>query len=375
MKIRNQTKFKISGLNQEKVLNELSKKIELSEIDRQDKNNTTFVCSYFDSKKVSKILKNTSVKVESATHDGPVYKLKKMLSSWGLVSAVVLFFALLVVQNQFVLQFDIKGLDKLSKSEIVAFVDQNYSRFKANLDTKSVEIGLMENFPRISFASCIIKGQTLVINIKEKLLPEEMYGQFSPLVAKSDARISEINLISGTLKVKVGDIVQKGDILVEPFTIDTSGNLKKVEAKAEILADVYYESSVSHSERIVEVKRTGKVVEQNEIYLFGLKIYSFKENIPFKMYEIEREDVKLTNNLFLPFKMQKIKIFELEEKVIESTFEEVKEEYVEKARQKALENIEFCDKIKEEFYSLRHQAGVTIVNYCIITEEDVGVYL
>ncbi len=374
MRIRNLTKFHINGLNQEKILNELSKHFQLSEIDRQDKNNTLFMCSYFDSKKIEKFLKKSNIKIVSIQYDGPVYKIKNIFSSWGMICALVLFFLFFLIQYQFILQFDIQGLVRVSKSEIVEYVNKNFSRNKFDLDTKLVEIGLIENFSRISFASCIIKGQTLVINIKEKLMPEEMYGQFKPLVAKSDARINNINLISGTLKVKVGDFVQKGDVLVEPFTIDTSGNIKKVEAKAEILADIYYESSVSHSEHFIEVTRTGNVVEQNDIYLFGLKIYSFKQDIPFKMYEVEKENVKLTNNLFLPFKMQKIKIYELVENIIETTFYEVKDEYIEKARQKALENIENCDKIKEEFYNLRHQVGVTILDYCIITEENVGEY-
>lgn len=375
MKLRNQSKFHICGLNQEKVLNELTKKVHLSEIDRQDKSNTTFVCSFFDYKKVEKLLKNRNIKIQSIKHEGVAYKLKSMLLNYGLILATVVFLALYLIQNQFVFQFEVQGLDKLSKTEVVSYINQNFSKHKASIDTKAVEIGLMENFDCISFASCMIKGQTLVINIKEKLLPEEMYGTFSPITAKSDGKVTKIDLISGTLCVKVGDIVRKGDVLVKPYTIDTSGNIKKVEAKAEITADVYYEGSVDHFESFVEVKRTGRVAVQNQITLFGLKIYSFKENMDFKMYETECEDVDLTSNLLLPFKMQKIKYYELSENLIETTFEEVKEEYIEKAKKKALENCENYDKIKDEFFSLRHLSGVTIVNYCIVTEEEIGVHV
>jgi len=279
------------------------------------------------------------------------------------------------VQNQFILQYQVTGVEKLSKQEVVQFVKQRYSNSKHKLDTKQVEVELIDEFECISFASCIIRGQTLVINIKEKLMPDEMYGEFKPIIAQKDAKITKIDLISGTVKVQVGDIVRKGDILVEPFTIDASGEVKKVEAKAEILADVYNRSSVEHLEKQIEIKRTGKVVHSNEILLFGLPIYTFKEEQTFALYEVENEELSLVKNLLLPFKIKKTTYYELTENMIESKFEDVKDVFIEKAKQKTLEIVEDCDKIKEEFYTLRHISGVTYVNYCIITQEIIGNYL
>ncbi len=374
MRLKNRTKFEICGLNQEKNLNFLSKKVFLQEIDRKSKTQTSFVCSYFDRKKAKKILEENNVKIEKIQNFGPVYNLKRLLSSYGAISAIVIFFVAYILQSQFILQFDIVGVESFSKTEIVNFISKNYSHFKPKIDTKTIETDLLDKFEKISFASCMIKGQTLVINIKEKVLPEEMYGTFPPILASNDGKITQINLISGTLNVKVGDFVKKGDVLVEPYTVDTSGSIKKVEAKAEILAEVYNEAEVSHSEHFVEVVRTGRYVERNEIKLFGLVIYSYKEKIPYKMYEVEREDVKLNKNVLLPFTMEKVRVYELVENVIETKFEDVKDEFVEKARQKALENVKNYDKIKEEFYTISNQADLTFVRYCIVTEENLGVY-
>ena len=92
------------------------------------------------------------------------------------------------------------------------------------------------------------------------------------------------------------------------------------------------------------------------------------------MYEVETEDVDLIKNLFLPFKMRKTYIYELKENVIESNFEDVKEEIVAKAKEKALEKCGECDNIKDEFYTIRHISGVTIVNFCIVIEQQLAVY-
>ncbi|MBP3431359.1 MAG: sporulation protein YqfD [Clostridia bacterium] len=373
MKWKNETKFHITGLNQEKLLNELSKKVDLSEIERNAKNDTTFKCSYFEHKKVLKVLKNKNVNLKAVEHEGVAFRVKQLLSCYGLIAAVVVISVLYFLQSGFVLQYEVSGVDRLSAEEIVAFVKTENPSMRTIIDTETVESSLMSEFDGISFVSCIVKGQTLVINIKEKLMPDEMYGEFKPIAAKKDAKITEINLISGTLNVKVGDVVQAGDELVSPYMIDTSGNLKKVEAKAEIKAEVYNEGSVDHYETFIEVNRTGRTAVLSEITLFGLEIYNFKEEFDFKMYDVEFEETSLVKNLFLPFKMKKTVVYELAENVVESKFDEVKEEYIEKARKKALENCENCDTIKDEFYTLRHLAGVTIVNYCIVTEEVISV--
>ncbi len=374
MNVKNQTEFCIHTLNQEKLLNELSKTFTLFEINRLSKNETTFKCSYFEYKKIEKVLKTKEIEIKYIKHQGMASKISKIATSFGLIGAIVVFSVFYFLQSQFVWQYDVQGVDKLPAVEVVSFLKENFSNRKSEINTKNVEVALVDNFEEISFVSCMLKGQTLVVNIKEKLLPDEIYGDFKPIKSHKSGKITKIELISGTVKVKVGDIVRAGDVLVEPYTIDTSGVIKKVEAKAKIWADVYNEGSVDHYENFIEINRTGRVCEQNEITLFGLTIYSFKDEINFKMYETEYEDVDLIKNIFLPFKMHKTKIYELEEKVVQTKFEDVKEEYIEKAKTKALEKCENCDTIIEEFYTLRHLSGVTIVNYCIITQEEIGVY-
>lgn len=374
MKIKQQTQFHIHSLNQEKILNELSKITPLCEINRQSKNESTFKCSYFAYKKVQKYLKDKDVEIKNIQHFGILGKLSKVYTSVGILLAIAVFAVFYLVQYQFIFRYEVNGVDKLETSQVVCFVKDTFSNKKSNLNTKELEVSLMSNFDEISFVSCMVRGQTLVINIKEKLLPDEINGSFSPIIAQKSGKISQIELISGTLNVKVGDFVKEGDVLVEPYTIDTSGNIKKVEAKAKIEAEVYNEASVDHYESYIEVKRTGKVCVSNEITLFGLKIYSFSDENNFKMYECEYEDVDLVKNLLLPFKMHKIYIYELEENVVNTKFEDVSEIYISKAKEKALEKCENYDTIKDEFYTLRHLSGVTIVNYVIITQEEIGDY-
>lgn len=372
MKLKSRSKFLIKGLNQERILNALSSFAPLFEVERIEKNLTSFKCFYRDRKKVSKFLKDKQIEILSVENEGWSYFVDKFFSSYGIWSALILFLAIFAIQYQFVLKFEVAGVQVLSKSEVVEFVKENSPRKKSEIDTKDLEIALYDNFEEISFVSCAIKGQTLIVNIKEKLLPDEMSENFQPIIATENAKITKIDLISGTLCVAVGDYVKKGDVLVEPYVEDTAGTVKAVEAKAEIVGEVYNQASIDHFDTRLEVRRTGRMAEKHEVLLFGLNIYTFVDDFDFKMYEVEMQEDNLSKNLILPFVMKKTYIYEIEEVVIEQSFEEAKDDCIEKARENALKNCEECDIILYEFYTTRQLSGVTIVSYCIVTEENIG---
>lgn len=372
MKIKNETRFHIKSLNQEKFFNLVYKDFNISEIERLNEKEVCFSCDFSQHKKIEKILKEKNIEILKVKHSGFFSYFSKVWTSFGLILAMIVFSVFFGVQSQFIMQYEVLGTGNLDKASVVEFINSNFSRKKSKLKTADVEIGLMKNFDEISFVSCMIKGQTLVVNIKEKLLPDEKYGEFKPIISKKDARITKIELVSGTLRVKVGDVVKSGDILVEPYVIDSSGEIMKTSAKAVVYGDVFNEGSADHYENYVDVYRTGKTCEETVITLFGLEIYSYKMDIPFERYETEYEETELSKNNLLPFKLKKKKHFELKERVVNSNFEDVKEEYLKKARENALAKCTDCDKIVDEYYTLRHLSGVTIVNYCIITQEEIG---
>lgn len=342
------------------------------EVDRSKKNETTFYCNYAHHTKVKNILQKADNVKWQMRHCGFVGVVCNAKRYAGLFVGGMLFLIFYLLQSQFVLKFDIYGNEQLKQSEIASFVDKNFSRNKGKIDLEQIQLSLLQEFELISFCSCTIRGQTLLINIKEKVIPQEMIGNFCPIVAKYDGRISQIQLVSGTAVVKVGDIVKRGDVLVEPYTIDSAGQRMQVEASARIEADVYWQSSVDHYDKQIEVVRTGRYFDCNEVLLFGLKIYSHQAETNFDMYETEISVQKISKNMLLPFVQKRTRFYELETMVIETNFADVREQYIEKAKTKVLEICPSCDTIKEEFYTLRHLSGVTIVSYCIITQEEIG---
>lgn len=374
MKFRSLTQFKIKGLNQERSFSRLAQECTLLEIDRISQNCSTLKVPFLQTKKVRKKLVELGFEILEEHSEGILYHLTCLLHNWGFLVALAVALLAFIIQSPYIFKYEVLGEENLTKTEIVEFVKNNFSSNKNQIDTKDIETALCNNFEELSFASVIIKGQTLVINVKEKLLPDEIYGEFKPLISDYDGKIASINLISGTLVVSVGDYIKKGGVLVEPYFIDTSGQIKQVEAKATIELETYSQVTMQHYDNRVEIQRTGRMVKQSIVTLFGLEIYKYLPECSFKMFEDVVAEEKLVNNILLPFKLVTHEIYELKEVQIEEKFEDVEQKIILQAQEKALANKENYDKIVDEFYTVKHlTGGITTLTYVVVGQKTIGV--
>ena len=370
MFLKNGVQFKIKGLNQEKNLNILAKKFPIYDIVRVSKNCSIFKVKIFHAKKVRKTLIEYNFEILEEKRVGVLPLLLKVFNIYA-ISALIFCSILIFAQSPFIWQYEILGEKSLTKQEIVDFIKDNFTKNKYKLSTKSVEGALYDEYEEISFVSVIVRGQTLIVNIKEKLLPDEIYGEFKPIISEYDGKVSEIELISGTLAVKTGDYIKAGDVLVYPYYVD-DGVEKPVMANAEITLDIYHTSSIMHFEDRVELIRTGEEAEILEVLLFNLPIYINSKSMNFTLYETVVEEQVLIKNNILPLKLKRTTYYELEEVKLHETFEEAKERLVEEAREKALLNSGGCDIIKDEYYTVEENENSVTINYCIVEEVKVG---
>ncbi len=370
MKKSSRSRVKVKGLNQERAINEIIKNINIYDYKRIEHSLSEFEVDYKDHKLVKKMLENLGFEVLSISHNGFLYSLKKLFTSYGLIVAVVICSILYAFQYNFVLKIDIFGYS--NKNEIARLVKSNLkSRFKPNIDTKSLEIVIKDNFDDVSSVSVAIVGQSLVININEGIIPDEM-KEGDAIISLYDGLITNINLIQGTLAVNVGDIVKKGDILVYPYIIDAEGEKRDVTPKAEIYADVWLYGTQTHYDYSVETKRTGKKFVKNEVFLSTLLLYSSAGNVEFEHFEKEESIKILTKNNLLPLKRKKTVYYETE--IIETfnDFSLIKEELIEKAKEKALIFLTENEIIKKENYNIREGGSVHEIEYVITVERNIG---
>ena len=366
------TQFKIRGFNLEKSFNNLSKSVKIYDFHKLQPDISIFKVSYLDVNKTKKFLIANNFEILEEKDIGFLPFFMKYICNFWIISAIIMALLGYLIQAPFIWQYKIIGQENLSSQEVVEYIKGNFSNNKNKISTKKVESGLYQHFEEISFVSVIIRGQTLVVNIKEKLLPEEIYGNFEPILSEYDGKVIDISLISGTMAVSVGDYVQIGDILVLPYYIDSNGSTNYVDPKAEITLETYTIGSYTHFDDRIEITKTGKTLILDEVLLNGLVIYTNNAANNFELYETNVEYLDVSQNNLLPLKLRRTTYYELQTQEIHETFEEVEDEIVALAKEKALENSENYDIIKEEFYNVKHLSGATMVEYVIVGEKTFG---
>lgn len=364
--------FKIKSLNREKIFNKISQQFVIYDVKQRD-GFIEFEVDESDGEEVEKFLNQQNVKIYSAVHKGLRRKILNILKMWGVVAGLAIGIALYSLQYFFVFKIEVWGCDELNESEVANFVKENMnSRFKGNIDTQRLEISIRDNFELVSSVSVAIVGQSLIVNINEAILPEELNGEFEPIVSQYDGLVTKINLVQGTLNVKQGDIVQKGDILVYPYIIDGDGEQRQVQPKAEIFADVWVEKEdVFYEYQIVE-ERTGRKIECSEVTLFGLVIYSNTNENSFESFESEKTSSYIAENNVLPLIYTKYTFYETKTTEIIRNFEQEKDDLFENLRQKTLIYLPENAIIKDEKSSVKEMAGVFYLSYIITTSLDIG---
>ena len=371
--MRNYCKFEIKGLNQESFFNELSKSFKIYDIERIAKDHSFFKVKIFHFQKVEKELINHGFEILSIKKAGILLKLFKIITSYGLIVGIVFGFTLFFVQSLFIRKIEVWGNENLQVSQIESVVKKNIgSGFKGKINTEKLENSIYSSFSNLSFVSVSIVGQTVVVNIKEEIIPEEMKGNFLPLVSQFDAIITDIKLIQGTLCVSVGDIIQAGQTLVLPYIINSNGEEMPVKAVANITADVWLTGQETHNSYVKETYKTGEKTTKNEIYIGKLKIYEKYTDNKFKSFEVVEESKILTKNNLFPFTLKETTYYETATRVIESNFLDVKDEIISKARANALQKISSYDIIKSERKTIKQVGNLTTVNYIITVSRNIG---
>ena len=370
--IKNRYKITIKALNQERIFNSLAKKVEI--FDLQKDNDLTHFCIERKSKKTAKkILKQNNVKILAFQGMGAVQKMLNILKSYGIVVGLALLCCFYPLQYNLILKVVVIGEKTPLISQIECSIEEKLeSRLKWNLDAKKLEKTIMQEFEEVSSVSVAIVGQSLIISINQAQLPNEMKDEFLPIVSEYDGRVESITLVQGTMAVEKGDIVQKGQVLVYPFIIDSQGQRRACQPKADIFASVWFEEKTVCYDRQIVTKRTGRKQQRREIFLNDVLIYKSKNVDNFASFEEESSWQDLTTKNLLPLKIKRTWVYETIEEEVLTDFSQIKDQVIQNARQKVLIFLKKNEIIKEENYTIKEEGGWHEISYILTVERNIG---
>ena len=337
-------KIELNGYNIDNLLKTLyAKKVTLFNVVRNEYNSISFEILDKDYKKVKRHIANFKVK----TNLSKFKQLPKfILANLGVILGVFFGVIFMIFASNYTWQINVYGTKELTANEILKVLkDNGIKKGKINLKTsEEIENILLNNYDRIAQVSVIREGTAIIINLSEKLVYNEQ--EFKPITAKYNGIITDINIITGTTNVKVGDYVNIGDVLVLPFNINADGSKVSVCPLAEIKGEIFYvtQSQMNKTEQVLVP--TGKEKRVYKYKLKNLDLFSGKNKNSFALFDSYVYNENISN--LLPFNRDVVVYKELSLVDVEHDFNAEKDVLIQNCKDKAYQNLPTGNILTEE---------------------------
>lgn len=215
--------------------------------------------------------------------------------------------------SRFLWSVEVTGNQQLTEDMIQDFLQKqgvHYGMFLSEIPTKDIKANLRQEYDNINWVSVSIEGTKLSIRMKEndvEEVKEPIFTGGTNIIAQEDGLVESIFVRTGTAKVKEGDEVKKGDVLIEgKISIpDENGNLKR-EEYCEADGDIWLIYSVPINETLEwkYEKKEYSGLEEVRYYIetgeekWGVDI----RKVPFLKYDVieERKQARLLGNIPIP---------------------------------------------------------------------------
>ncbi len=307
-------KIKVEGLFLERFINIcVSKKILLMDIKREKSTIMYANVGIADYKKLKQVARKTKSKIKIQRKKGLPFTIKKYRKRkiFGILFVVIL--ALLIVSSNYIWNIEISGNVKITNQEILQSLEG--SGLKVGLSKNDIDINAVISKIRldredIAWIGITVKGTNAIVKIKEAAKAPEVIDEnkFCNIVANKTGMITKINVQNGTANVKVGDIVEEGDILVNGYLEGKYTGTRYVHGAATVEAKIWYTKKEKAMLKQQIPVQTGNEEKKYSIKFKKNQINLFKTLSKFEKYDTINENKKiiLFSNFYLPIEVVKI---------------------------------------------------------------------
>lgn len=367
---RKVVRIEIKTLKTERFLNELwLLNIKVKKI-RKENISTLYMDIYYeDYEKVRALAIDNNIPIKVVGRKGLEYHIFKFKNRKLLYLGMIMFLALVYYFSTYIWSIEISTGNLVSPYEIRSLLEEKGIKKgikKSEVNIFDVERMLCAEHNEIIWAKVRTNGTQLKIKIAERQMPPNLEEDDTPcdLIATKDAVIESIYTKAGTAIVKEGDVVKKGDVLVE----GKQGNEEtsyEVHSEGKVLAKTYYEKIDEVKLNDIKRIRTGKYIENKYFLLFGKKIYLKNGLNNFAKYDkIEEMDSFIKKEYFYEV---------VEETIDEGNIEDVLKETEAKLYSDIVinfhKNIKILDTVKEHYM----EDGIYKVRVLIVAQEEISV--
>ncbi|MBP2632467.1 MAG: sporulation protein YqfD [Firmicutes bacterium] len=239
--INGAVRIKIQGENQERFINLcIAKQMQLWGV-RKLEDCLFMWLSLHDFFRIRDAVRKAKVKVLVVESYGLPFFLKRLKRRKILLYGAIVFFIAIYILSGYIWFVDVVGLKNIPREKINLMIESSGLRVggrQEEIDTKNLEKEILLSVPEVAWVGIHFTGTRAVVEIVEKVTAESEDKSPGDLIAGKAGTITECINILGESKVKIGDKVQAGDVLIKGI----GKNNEMIRAKGIVKASVQYES-------------------------------------------------------------------------------------------------------------------------------------
>ena len=372
--------IRIEGYSVEKLINIcIKKKIFFWNIKREKSTIIYTNIGVKEFKELVKIAKQTGCKVKILDKKGMPFILNKYKKRKIIIIILLFIIMALLILSQFIWNINIEGNENISTQEVAEL-----------LESKGIKIGILKNSidkqkiineirlerDDIAWLGIDIQGTNITVEVVETSAKPEIVNEedYCNVISNKDAQIIKISAQNGIPAVKEGDIVTKGDILIQGWIDGKYTGTRYVHATGEIKGKVWYTQKEQIPLKQVVERLTGNEEQKYKIKINNFTINLFKTLSKFEKYDtIEASNkLKIFSNFYLPIELIKVTNKEkLEEEITYGT-EKAKQIGVQKASEKIEEELQDDVEILQKYVNTYENKDYIEVEVTYEVLENIG---
>ncbi len=326
--IRGYYTITVEGISVERFLNHIMRNgIKVYNVNKISSTKIEFNLDRENIKEFKNIYRGSNFQVKIKQSTGLPFILIRIYKNKGMWICGIVSLFLLIMTSQFVTDIYIQVPEGIKKEEIRKELYQAGLKpgvYKKNIDRKEIRDHIMLKFDEVAYLSINVKGTNIFVTVTKKAetLKSVDKSNYCNIIANKDGIIEKIIARSGNSVVKKGDIVRKGDVLIN------GSNNKSI---PEVWATTFYELSKSANYEEIVKEKTGNKKNIYTISFYDNK-YTIRKNIKYKDYTIENKEYKISlGNYTFPLQLKVSTFYETKDKKVEKDKEKIKENLKEKA--------------------------------------------
>ena len=330
-------------------------------------------------KEVCKIVKQLNCKLKIRNKKGLpflMYKYKKR-KTFAILLIIVVF--IIGLSSMYVWNVDIIEENNQELPNIRQDIEEagiKLGTLKSKINSKEIinKIRLKRN--DVAWMGIEKKGTNIIVKlVKADQKPEIVdTNEYCNIVSDKTGVITKINAQNGTANVKVGDTINKGDILINGWMEGKYTGIRYVHAKGEIEAKVWYTKNKKIPYILTQTRETGNQENKYSLKINNFEINFLKKYSKFEIYDTIETDSKfrIFSDFYLPISVVKTTFKEKENYTQKYTLEEAKTLGIEELQEELKKEIKDEKKIvNKNINTYEKEDGVEIyVTYEVL--ENIG---